>query len=90
MTNAYCQSQGLEGLALAASREELQRQLKTFEREMRILAGTYVTTERFLKDFLKHAEKLSRGAPADERTWVSEEISHILTKFGFGVIDDDP
>ncbi|WP_184504812.1 hypothetical protein [Rhodanobacter sp. ANJX3] len=56
---------------------------------MRVVAGTYVTTERFLKDFLGRAEKIHRSAPPEERQWVSDQIGHILNKFGFKIIDDD-
>ena len=74
---------------MATSREELRGQLETLELEMRVVAGTYVTTERFLKEFLRRAEKLVRGAPAHEREWVSEQISRILDKFGFTYIEGD-
>jgi len=74
---------------MATSREELRGQLETLELEMRVVAGTYVTTERFLKEFLRRAEKLFRGAPAHEREWVSEQISRILDKFGFTYIEGD-
>lgn len=62
-------------------REQLRQQLSMFELEMRVIAGSYVTTERFLKDFLARAEKICRSAPMDERAWVSEQICQILEKF---------
>jgi len=71
------------------SREKLQRDLKNFERDMRVIAGTYVTTERFLKDFLRRAKEISRSVSAEDREWVSEKIGHILGKFGFKAIEDD-
>ncbi|WP_458070862.1 hypothetical protein [Rhodanobacter sp. BL-MT-08] len=74
---------------MTVSREQIQRELDAFELEMRIVAATYVTTERFLKDFLRPADKLSRRAPAEDHEWVCAQISHILLKFGFKVDDGD-
>ena len=76
-------------LVMAISRQNLRRQLESFELQMRVVAGTYVTTERFLKDFLGRAEKIYRSAAPEERQWVSDQIGHILNKFGFKIIDDD-
>ena len=68
---------------MALSREQLQRELDAFDLEMRIVAATHVTTERFLKDFLLRADRISRRASAEDHEWVCVEITCILEKFRF-------
>ena len=88
-TEPRCQEESLDILNMTVSRRVLQKQLDDFESEMRVIASTYVTTERFMKDFLVRAQKISRRAPAEEAEWVSAQIALVLAKFSFKEIKDD-
>ncbi len=50
---------------------------------MRVIAKSYVTTERFLKDFLVRANDMSKRVPIAEREWFDACISRMLKKFSF-------
>lgn len=68
--------------------DRMLMRLYFLELETRIIAGTNITTEKFLNDFLIRAENIFKITPIKDREWVSDRISSILAKFSFKAAED--